>query len=189
MVCTTCGLKIWKNPPEAAKVVTSVKFFNVGKNNACYPHQDFEIQFFSTLFNTYVYRRVSFTAVVIIISQEQEIFGSKILMMETTISFLSECLAVWRLSRNQFKPVWAETVKNYPARKLTLLSPQNRYIGHQRGIWKIMGKAIFFVKESSLIKVLVKSLEAVEAGTKIAVFQIHVSYFLFWQNLIFWKIL
>ena len=32
-------------------------------------------------------------------------------------------------------------------------------------------------------------LEAVEAGQKIAIFQIHVNYFLFWQNLIFWKIL
>ena len=53
----------------------------------CFPHQDFEIQFFSTRFNTYVYRRVSFTAVDIIISKEEEIFGPKILMMETTISF------------------------------------------------------------------------------------------------------
>ena len=45
---------------------------------------------------------VSFSAVDIIISKEEEIFGPKILMMETTISFLSEGLAVWRLSRNQF---------------------------------------------------------------------------------------
>jgi len=87
LVCTTCRLNIFLNPPEAAKVATSVKFFNVGKNKACFPHQDFEIQFFSTLFNTYVYRRVSFTAVDIIISKEEEIFGPKILMMETTISF------------------------------------------------------------------------------------------------------
>ena len=77
----------------------------------------------STLFKTYVYRHVSFSGVDIIISKEEEIFGPKILMMETTISFLSEGLAIWRLSRNQFKPVWAET---YPARKLELLSPQNR---------------------------------------------------------------
>ena len=33
-------------PPEAAKVATSVKFFNVGKNKACFPHQYFDIQFF-----------------------------------------------------------------------------------------------------------------------------------------------
>ena len=105
MICTTCGLKILKNPPEAAKVATLVKFFNVEKNNACFPHQDFEIQFFSTLLKTYVYRRVSFTAVDIIISKEEKVFGPKILMMETTISFLSEGLAVLRLSRNQFKPV------------------------------------------------------------------------------------
>ena len=34
-----------------------------------------------------------------------------------------------------------------------------------------------------------KAVEAVEAGQKIAGFQIHVNYFLFWQHLIFWKIL
>ena len=47
---------------------------------------------------------------------------------------MSGGLAVWRLSRNQFKPVLAETVKNYPEGKLELLSPQNRYIGHQYGV-------------------------------------------------------
>ena len=47
----TCWPYIKKNPPEAAKDATSVKFFNVGKNKAYFPHQDFEIQFFSTLKN------------------------------------------------------------------------------------------------------------------------------------------
>ena len=95
--------------------------------------------------------RVSFSAVDIIISKEEEIFGPKILMMETKISFLSEGLAVWRLSKPHFKSVWAETVKNYPARKLELICPQNKYIGYQYGIWKIMGNAIFFVKRFLLI--------------------------------------
>jgi hypothetical protein len=36
---------------------------------------------------------VSFNAVDIIISKDEEIFGPKILMMETTIFFF--CLAVW----------------------------------------------------------------------------------------------
>jgi hypothetical protein len=31
LVCITCGLNVFKNPPEAAKVATSVKFFNVEK--------------------------------------------------------------------------------------------------------------------------------------------------------------
>ena len=31
LVCTTCGLNIFLNPPEAAQVATLVKFFNVGK--------------------------------------------------------------------------------------------------------------------------------------------------------------
>ena len=43
--------------------------------------------FFKTVFNTYVYRRVSFSTVDIIISQEEEIFGPKILITKTTIYF------------------------------------------------------------------------------------------------------
>ena len=77
------------NPPEAPKVATLVRFFNVEKTEACFPHQDFEMQFFSTLFNKYVYRRVSISVVDIFISKEEEIFGPKILMMETIIPFLA----------------------------------------------------------------------------------------------------
>ena len=54
---------------------------------------------------------------------------------------MSESLVAWSISRNQFKPVWAETVENHPARKLELLSPHNR--GHQVDIWQIIGNAIF----------------------------------------------
>ena len=45
------------------------------------------------LFNTYVYRRVSFSEVDIIISKEEEIFGPQVLMMVTTIYFFY--LKVW----------------------------------------------------------------------------------------------
>ena len=69
----------------------------------------------------------------------------------------------WRNSKNQFKPVWEETVKNYPAQKLELLSPMT-------AIWKIIGKAIFFVKGYLFIQVLVKALEGVEFGGEITVF-------------------
>ena len=31
LVCTTCGLNILKNPPEAVKVATLVNFFNAEK--------------------------------------------------------------------------------------------------------------------------------------------------------------
>ena len=57
------GLIFNKNPPGAAKVATFVKFFKAGKTYACYPYQDFEIRFFSTLFNTNGYLCVSFSAV------------------------------------------------------------------------------------------------------------------------------
>ena len=83
--------------------------------------------------------------------KEEKYIWSKYLDDGNNNIFLSEGLAVWRLSRNHFKPVWAETVKNYPARKLELLTPQNRYIGHQCGIWKIMGKAIFKQKKFFLL--------------------------------------
>ena len=89
--------------------------------------------FYTNLFKSYVYLRMSSSSYL----RKKQNVGPKILMTITTISFFG-----W-LSRNQFKPVWAETVKNYPARKLEFLSPQNRYMGHQGSIWKIMGKAIF----------------------------------------------
>ena len=99
--------------------------------------------------------------------------------------FLSEGLAVWRLSRNQFKPVLAETVQNYLARKLELLSSQSMYIGQQCGIWKIMGKAIFFVKGSLLTSVPVKALEAAEAGQKLQFFKYMSTIFLFGKTKFF----
>ena len=114
----------------------------IGREILCLPYAGY----FSTLLNTYVYRRVSFSVVDIIITKEEKIFVQKSWWWKQQLFFF-EGLAVWRLSRKQLKPVWAETVKNYPAQKLELLSPRNRYIGHQYGIWKIMGKAIFFVKK------------------------------------------
>ena len=45
-----------------------------------------------------------------------------------------------------------------------MLSPQHRYIGHQRGIWKIMGKAIFFEKGSLLIYVPVMQYRPLKLG-------------------------
>ena len=74
--------------------------------------------FFSNRFNTYVYCHVSFSAVDIIISKEEEIFSPKILMMETTISFFVRrfgCLeaeqkpVLTSLSRNCRKLLCTET--------------------------------------------------------------------------------
>ena len=137
------------------------KILQCWKNLGMFPSSRFWDTIFSTQFNTYVYHRVSFSAVDIIILKEEEIFSPKILMMETTISFLSEGLAVWR----------QKLLKNYSARKLELLSPQIRYIIHQCGIWKIMGKAIFFEKGYLSINVPVKVLEVVEAGQKLRFFK------------------
>ena len=91
LVCTTCGLNIFKNPPEAVKVATLVKFFNVEKTKACYHHQDFLFEYFFVKKYDNDYLRVSFTAIVIVLLFDREIFGPKILMLETTISFF-----VWR---------------------------------------------------------------------------------------------
>ena len=117
----------------------------IKKNQAYYPHQDFYILICSTLFNTNVYLFVSFRALNIVTSKDKEMFKPKILMMVKKNSlFLSGSLAVWRISRNQVRPVWAENVKNYSARKLELLCTHNRCTGHLGDIWKIIGKAIFF---------------------------------------------
>ena len=104
-------------------------------------------------------------------SKWEEIFDPNILMMIQTFFFFGEGLTVWGKSWNQFKPVKAETVENYPERKLELLSPTNRYIGHQGDIIKLLGQAIFFVKGPLLIKILFQVLVAVEVK-KVAVFQI-----------------
>ena len=144
--------------------ITWVGFFNIkelyqscnlGKLLQCWkilgmlPSSRFEIQFFSTLFNTIYYLRVFFSAVTIVISKESEIFNHKFLIMITKTFFLIEGQAVWRMSQKQF---WfliilrKKSVKNLPPRKLELLSPQNRYIGHQGSLWKIKGIPIFLRK-------------------------------------------
>ena len=126
LVCITCGLNVLKNPPEAAKVATLVNFFNVEKTYACFPHQDFEIQFFQlclTHMSTAVCPSVRYTSSY---QKKKKYLVQKSWWWKRQYIFLSEGLAVWRLSRNQFKPVWAETVKNYPPWKLEFLSPKNR---------------------------------------------------------------
>ena len=50
---------------------------------------------------------------------------------------------------------------------------------------KYNGQGYRFCKKNLLILVHVKALEAVEAGQKIAIFQIQVKNFFVWQNLIF----
>ena len=76
-------MDIKKNPLEEVKVAILVKFFNVEKNQAYYPHQDFEIHFCSTSFNTNVYLCVSFRDVDITTPKDKDIFKPKILMMVT----------------------------------------------------------------------------------------------------------
>ena len=78
----------------------------------------------------------------------------QIFLYATTLCSFKPLLFVWEtgqtlMSRTQF---WflliacQKTVKICHARKLELLSPQNRYIGHQVGIWKINGLNIFMLK-------------------------------------------
>ena len=55
-------------------------------------------------------------------------------MMETTISFLVKVLPIWRMIKNQFESVRAETNENYPAWKLQIDQRQTRNTCHQGGI-------------------------------------------------------
>ena len=127
---------------QTQKSTRSRQSCNFGKILQCWKNLGMlpSSRFWDTIFFNCVYLRVSFSVGDIIISKEEEMFGPKILMMETTIFFF-----VWRVGclEAEQKPVWVETVENYPARKLELLTPQNRYIGHQCGMWKITGKIFF----------------------------------------------
>ena len=94
----------------------------------------------------------------------------KIFMIVTTISFLVEGLAVWRISRNQFEPVWAETINIYSARKLEFLIPQNRYIGRQGGTWKIRAH-LFLLREGPFkFEALFKHWEGLKLEVKLPFF-------------------
>ena len=81
-------------PPWSGKFVTSVTSSMLKK-----PWHVSVIKilrsFFSTLFITYVYHRVSFSVVDIIISKDEEIFGLKILMTETTFYFKQDILMLF----------------------------------------------------------------------------------------------
>ena len=127
--------------------------------------------FFQLCLNSYVYLSVSFSAVDIIISKEEEKNQSKNLDDGNNKYFFG-----WRAGclEDEQKPVWVsllilrrKTVKI----TLKLLSPQKRYRDHQGGIWKIMGKAIFFVKGPILIKILVNALDALEVVWKSPLFK------------------
>ena len=98
-----------------------------------------------------------------------------------------EGLAVWRISRNQFKPVWAEIAKNYPARKLELHIPQNWFIG-QGGIWKIKIIPIFFRKGFIWFEVVFKHWKGLKLVVNLPVLDYHKK-ILFGKNIICRKIL
>ena len=102
--------------------------------------------------------------------------------------FVFECLAVLIMSKNQFKPVWSSCAKNYPKRKLELLSPQNRYIGHQGGIWNITGTPYtFFVcwQFPLEFEVLLKHWKGLKLGVKSSFFKINITRNFFLEKYIY----
>ena len=127
---------------------------------------------------------MSFSEVNIISSKEEEILNPKILMMVMTTSFFG-----WRFGclKDEQKPIWAETVYNYPAKKLELVSPQNRYKGHQGEKWKLKSTPFFFKKRFLLMLSLVEALERVEVWGCNCLFlkKIKTRGFLCWKNIYF----
>ena len=70
-----------------------------------------------------------------------------------TITFLFGWRLGWtETNLNRFDHPPPKTAINYCARKLKLLSPKNRYIGHQRGIWKIYGTFVYCQKGPFYLK-------------------------------------
>ena len=104
------GLIFKKKPTRSNQSCNFGKILQFWKNLGMLPSSRFWDTIFSTLFNTYVYRRVSFSAVDIIISKKEEILGPQFLMMVTTISFFY--LKVWLFGG------WAETSLNQFEQKL-----------------------------------------------------------------------
>ena len=102
----------FKNSTRSSQSCNFGKILQCWKNLGIFPSSRFWY-IFSTLFNTYVYRRVSFSAVAIIISKQQEIFGQKILMMETTISIF-----VWKFGCLEAEQKPAETSLSWNCQKL-----------------------------------------------------------------------
>ena len=102
------------------------KILQCWKNLGMFPSLRFWDIIFSALFNTYVYRRVLQRGRHHHIKGRRNIWSKNLDDGNNNIFFLSVALAVCRLSRIQFKPVWTGTVENYPAQKLELLSPQNK---------------------------------------------------------------
>ena len=94
LVYTTCGLNVFKNPPESPKVATSVNFFNVEKTLACFPHQDFEMHFFQlclTHMSTAVCPSARYT---LSYQRKKKYFVQKSWWWKRQYLFLSEGLAV-----------------------------------------------------------------------------------------------
>ena len=91
------------------KCLQKFKFVNVEKTYGCYPHQDFETHFCSTLFNTNVYLRMSFRALDIFTPKDKQIFKPKMVKMLTkTFFFVQEfgCFEDYQ------KPVWTSLSRN-----------------------------------------------------------------------------
>ena len=125
----------------------------------------FPPSFWPQFTNHDVRQKFSFSAVDFIISKEGEIFGPKILMMVTTISFF-----IWRFGclEAEQKPV------------LTSLN---------RNCWKLPCTETRIAQPPKQIERSSICARGRWTWAKNAVFQIHVHYFLFWQNIICWKIL
>ena len=139
LVFTTCRVIIEKFHQKQPKFQpwwnSSVK----KKPYACYAFKDSEIKCLQPPLFTHSCLCVFFSKAALIKSKAKQIFNKTILKIVGTHFFLVESLAVWRIIRNQFEPVWAEIAKNSLSRKLELLIPQNRYTCHQGVMWQIKG--------------------------------------------------
>ena len=110
--------------------------------NACLGHHNFEMDFLDHLcLSLCVLQRGSQRHI-----KETTNIYQKNLRTNQPLNFLVKEFAVWRMSRNQFRMLQIlhrKSIENFPTLKLHLLMPQNKYLGHQCGIWNIKDITIF----------------------------------------------
>ena len=88
-----------------------VKFFNVEKTLGCCAPQDFSNAIIPSLWNTNGCIRVPFREAAIVTLFKQTKIHQKSWGQWHDFLFLVKGSAVWKKTRNQFKPVWAESLK------------------------------------------------------------------------------
>ena len=130
--------------------------------------------------------RVSFNKAAIIKSKAKEFFNPKILKTVTTTFFWLKVWLFGWLAETSINKFLAEFADTYLTPKLELLSPQNRYRGHQRWLMKDKRHTYCFRKGLIWLEVVCKHWKGLKLGVKLPLFLLQQRIF-FLGNFHFWN--